>query len=150
MNKKSKPDRAFFLHKQLIQVVDNTKRNFFVMGAILKEIHDNEYYLTMGYDTFTAYLADPDIGVKRSSAYHSMRLVDMFTIEETSGVNYSKLIKIAPLVTDKNKDELVVLAKTLSTSDLNKELKKYKGEKEEESVRHITCPHCGKEFELHE
>lgn len=148
MNQLSKPDRAHFLHEKLKEVVDTAKHNFFIMGAILQEIHDNKYYETMGYDTFPSYLADPEIGIKASTAYHAINIVKHFTIEETSGVNYSKLIRIVSKVTDKNKDELVLMARTLSTSDLVRELKKMEGNEEEELTRKVTCPHCQKEFNL--
>lgn len=116
------PERAFQLHKQLKTIVENTKRNFFVMGAILNEIKDNDYWEVMGYNSFRAYIADPEIGIKQSSAYHAMKLVNTFTLEETEGIEYSKLIALVPHLTNDNRDELLTMAKTLSRSDLQQEL----------------------------
>jgi hypothetical protein len=122
MSKLSKPERAFQLHKQLKTVVENAKRNFFVMGAILNEIKDEEHWVTMGHETFRSYIADPEIGIKQSSAYHAMKLVNTFTLEETEGIEYSKLITLVPHITKANRDELLEKARTLSRSDLQLEL----------------------------
>jgi hypothetical protein len=92
------------------------------MGAILNEIKDNEYWRLMGYQTFRSYIADPEIGIKQSSAYHAMKLVSTFSLEETEGVEYSKLITIVPHITDDNRDDLLEKARSLSRSDLQKEL----------------------------
>lgn len=134
----NKPERAFQLHRQLKTVVENAKRNFFVMGAILTEIKDNEYWKTMGYETFRSYIADPEIGIKQSSAYHAMKLVNTFTLEETQGVDYSKLITIVPYLEDSNRDKLLEMARTLSRSDLQKELNLLGDGKERERIDEWT------------
>lgn len=139
--------KAYMLHERLLGVVEDTKRNFFLVGALLAEIHDNEYWELMGYESFRSYIADPEIAIKYSTAYHAMNVVRKFELEETIGINYSKLIMIAPHLQDDNKVELLEKARSLSQSDLRIEIRTLKGEENPEA-RMVTCPHCNKEFEI--
>ena len=140
-------NKAFLLHERLLKVVEDSKQNFFIIGALLAEIHDNEYYKVMGYETFRSYLGDPDISLKYSTAYHAMKVVKKFDLDETVGINYSKLIMIAPHVNEETKEELLEKAQALSQSDLRREIRLLKGE-EDPDARLITCPYCRKQFEI--
>ena len=140
-------NKAFALDQRLKAVVEDSKQNFFIIGALLVEIHDNDYYQLMGYETFRSYLGDPEISLKYSTAYHAMKVVKKFELDETVGINYSKLIMIAPHINKENKADLLEKAQSLSQSDLRREIRVMKGE-EDPDARMIICPKCGEQFEI--
>lgn len=120
---KKEQDRAFQLRQELLKLRASATENFFRIGIILKEVRDKELW-RMGADTFEEFFADPEIGLKRSTAYHAIKLVETFPKwERLVEVPVSKLIMIAPHVTEDNKEELLKEAEALSRSDLGYKLR---------------------------
>ena len=115
-------DKAHELREELKEIKLATTEHFFRTGEILKEVRDEGLWRA-GWHSFEAWWADPELSMRSSSVYHSIKLVETFPKwKELLKIPVSKLIAIAPHVTEKNKSDLLVAAKALSRSDLRHEL----------------------------
>lgn len=112
------------LHQRLLTITADTKGKFFELGSIMKEIRDEELWMTGGYESFEAYFSDPELAFSRSSVYHAISLVENFPDwkERLPDPAIRKLIKIVPHLNDDTREELLKLASGLSSSDLDQEL----------------------------
>lgn len=119
----TKPEKAFKLHEELKGLTVSATHHFFRMGEIMKQFRDRELWLDLGYDTFASYYSDPELDFKKSSVYHSIKLVERFPKwKELVDIPVSKLIAISPHLTEENQEDLISLARTLSRGDLQHEL----------------------------
>lgn len=119
---KSEAKRAHDLREELKKIGVVTREHFFRTGEILREIRDEELWMT-GYESFEAYYSDPELGFKTSTVYHAIKLVDKFpNWKKVLDIPISKLIMVAPHVTKENKSALVVASRALSRGDLRHEL----------------------------
>ena len=114
--------RLFTLRQELKGLSQSATEHFCKLGEIMKEIHDNELWKGQ-YESFEAFYSDPEFSFKKSSVYHSMKMVTVFPKwQELVDVPVSKLILIAPHLTEENRTKLVSQARSLSFSDLYVEL----------------------------
>ena len=110
--------RLHELRTELLGLVETATEHFFRMGVIMKEVRDKELWRG-GYQSFGAFYSDPEFSFKKSSVYHAIRLVEVFPEwKPLVDVPVSKLMLIAPHMTEKNRDDLVDHARSLSASDL--------------------------------
>jgi hypothetical protein len=117
-----KAKRGHELREELLSIKLVATEHFFRTGEILKEVRDDELW-NAGWDTFESYYADPDLGMKTSTVYHAIKLVETFPEwRKLVEIPISKLVMIAPHITKKNESELIVAAKSLSRGDLRHEL----------------------------
>jgi len=122
------------LHNQLIQYKKTMGFVLFGIAEILKKIRDNEYYKYLGYDTFTDYVQNPDVGFNPRTAYYYIEIYETFILEKgytpESLIDYSydKLRKLLPIVrNEENKTEEVMdKALALKWSDFEKDYKEVK------------------------
>lgn len=118
-------------HKNHEEII-NLKRQFgswwLELGKKLRENRDKKYYKILGYKTFEAYLATPEIDIDRKWAFAFIRVYDRFVVDLKVApaplieAGYSKLDKIRKQVNEENIDEWLEKAKVLSRSDLDAEL----------------------------
>ena len=119
---KLQQNRAHELRQEIIQLRISATEQFFRLGEILKEIRDEEYW-KMGWESFDAYFSDPELGLKSSTVYHAIKMIETFpNREKLLGIPVSRLVMIAPHVTSDNREKLIEAAKGLSRSDLRHEL----------------------------
>jgi len=114
---------------------ESRKRNF-VMGSILKRIKDEKLYRFLDCDTFEEFLALPDLGIRRSTAFLYMKIYDFFiekhpwNLEQLYRVDISKLQMILPIV-EEFPNEIpywIDYCETLSKTDLKKIIAEKRGE----------------------
>jgi hypothetical protein len=104
---KKHADRFNRLRQRLTELSQSATKYFFEMGAIMKEIRDEELW-KMGHESFTAFYSDPEFDFKKSSVYHAIKLVELFPeYSKFVDIPVSKLIMIAAHVTPENKNQLV-------------------------------------------
>ncbi|MCK4824234.1 hypothetical protein KA005_51255, partial [bacterium] len=120
--------------------------HFFRTGEILKEVRDDELWKA-GWHSFESYFADPDLGMKTSTVYHGIKLVETFAHwKKLVRIPVSKLVMIAPHVDKENMQELIGKARELSRSDLRHELLDH-GLEPESSMKPppkvYSCRECG-------
>lgn len=108
--------------EQIHQAVYNVRANFLLLGKLLKENRDNALW-KLEYDSFEGLLGDPSIGLKRSTAYGLIQIVELYLeklgvpAERILGIGNAKLLAIAPVV-ESDKEGWLAQAEQLSKSDL--------------------------------
>ena len=128
---------AHSLHERLVALSNQATKSAYEMGLILKKIRDDGMWEILGHQSFTAYFSSPELGLKKSSVYRAIRLVEVFPqLEAVQQIPISKLSAITPYVTQENKDELVELAQSQSLGDLLHQL----SEKKRQEVEPKSLP----------
>lgn len=107
---------------------------FIELGWALKVARDEKHFKVLGYDTFEAFLGDPDISFSRAWVFGLIRVYEVYIErlkrpeDELVTISPSKLLEVAretssgqPLV-ETNVDEWMGMAKALSSSDLKEEV----------------------------
>lgn len=140
--------RLYDLRQQLKDLAVSATEHFCRLGEIMKEIRDSELWKGE-YDSFESFFSDPEFSFKKSSVYHSIRLVEVFPKwSELMDVPVSKLIMIVPYLEKNDQKELVSQARTLSTSDLYEELNELKATEKDipyhPMPKTYPCNVCGK------
>lgn len=138
-------DRAWNLHNRVLRCVSAMNEMFLELGRALRTIHDERLYVALGYSTFEAYIASPEIALSRTLVYRllrTVRIVDAGIIEPTTAqeIGVSKLDAIAPYIeraqSREEVQELVSDAKSLSFRDLNERLReRFGGDDAMEALR---------------
>lgn len=104
------------------------------MGQELYYFSEGGQYLDLGYISFSAYLADPDVDIRRSTAFALKRVYKTLVLDLKvcpDGLpGWTKLELICPHITEENKTELISSAETLSRSDLKKLMREAFGNSE--------------------
>jgi DNA modification methylase len=103
--------------------------SFIELASLLRENRDRKYYEVLGYASFEAYIASPELSFRRRSVYDFIAIYEKFVIEcgvqpaALIGHEWTKLAEILPYVTNENYEELLSEVETLSRSDLRLKLK---------------------------
>ena len=128
MNNLTQKDYVFQVDVEVKQLKKDINGGFLELAKRLKEIRDNKYYIQLDYDTFEAYIAQPELGFDRTSVYRFISIYEKFVIElkvpheGLLSLDYNKLDMLIPHITEENKEELLNKAQTLSRSDLREEM----------------------------
>src|SRR4030066_1851451 len=123
---------AYEVNSEVIACRMNIEANFLRLARLLKQVRDEKLYRALDHLTFESYLGDPEIGIKRSSAYKLIteyeRYVLRLGVPETRliGIGSKKLSIIGPVV-ERDKDEWLDRAEALSSSDLIAEVRNAQG-----------------------
>ena len=142
-HEKQLADRAFANHILLSKLCHDSEIYEYEKGRILYEVFQEKQYQALGYETLNSYIAQPEINLSRSSAYLYKQIWAKFVIElgivpqELMGVGVTKLRKLIKYVDDDNWPLLLQLARTLSKSDLEKELAEMFGEEPKEKSNRL-------------
>ena len=119
--------RAHDLRVELIQELHGVEKHFLSIAAILTEVHDKSLW-KFGWDGFDEWLADPDIPIKRRTAYRLMRAFRMFVQklqvpeDRLLEIGTTKLDIIADVV-EGDPEGWLTKGKALSKSDLKTEVR---------------------------
>lgn len=112
---------------KLIQYDRITNATALVLGKLLKENVDNDYWKQLSYESFSDFVAQAGFSFTRRTAYNYIDLWDMFEkwkidYEKFVEIPYSKLLKIKSVITQENLEEWLCRARELSRTDLEAEL----------------------------
>lgn len=131
MNDLAKGTRLHELQQDLRSLSVSATEHFCKLGMIMKEIRDNNLW-DGSYESFEDFFSDPEFSFKKSSVYHSIRLVEVFPQwKELRDIPVSKLIMVVPHLEAGDKETLISQARSLSTGDLYQELSELKTGEEE-------------------
>jgi len=133
---------------------------FVEIGRLLKIIRDEELYKYMGdggYDSFTMFVNNSDIGLKQATAYAYIRIYEVYVMkmgykpEQIADVPWYKLHLLAARVHPKDKEEAkewLEKARTLGNGDFIEEMKGHtanEGKSDNLPYPHMyRCKTCGK------
>ena len=76
-----KPELALIAHKRhqrILSVAQSMNQGAVILGKELYEMQTNEEYKALGYETFEAYLAMPELSFRRRTAYHLITIYKVF------------------------------------------------------------------------
>ena len=103
-----------------------------IVGALLKDCRDKELWKVLGYESFAAFLGDPEITMKRSTAYNLILIYEVYQekmglpVERLKKIGTRKLQIILPMV-QTDPDHWLSEAESLSKSDLINTVKEAQG-----------------------
>ena len=136
-------------HKKICSLKEALQKNFIELGAYLKIVHDENLYLLLDYPTWQEYLDVPEVDLSRSQAFKLMAVFSKwcerwgYSSDRIKKTSIEKLYIASSQATDSNHEEWLLKAEMLSRADLKAETP---GSKYRPTL--ITCPYCGKSFEL--
>lgn len=145
-------DLAFNLVEELKLRLKEQGAIFLRVGKILKTIRDEKIYETLGADSFTEFLSDPDIGLKQATAYLYIRVYEFYVEkmelpeDEVAQIPSYKLFRLLPLLKDKTKKEALKAlddVKSLGIKDTEITIKENKLEAYKHPVVY-ACEKCHK------
>ena len=102
------------------QLKQHAEEMMLVIGQELYEFQRQKQYEPLGYDTFEAFLADPDIDIARRTAYRMIRVYKTYILElgcateALTAAGVSKLDMIAPHVNEDDNIYMLNMASPLS------------------------------------
>lgn len=162
-------EEAFEIHQQLLKLKEELGIRFLMMGKLLKEIRDNNYFQVLGYDNFTSYVVNSELGFKRSTAYGYICLYEWFVeklgydVQRIGHLSLNEMTRVMTvlkselegdeeLISNKvlreRSDELLTEVKDLRPVDF---VKKYKDNERQEGhedylapPEYFRCSKCGK------
>lgn len=161
-------ETAFGLHQKILELKEQMGVRFLTMGKLLKELKDKEYFKVLGYDTFTSYVINSEIGFKRSTAFGYIELYNWFverlgfSVQRIGHLSLNEMNRVLSVLKKEFNEsekypfrqlkerstELVSEVKDLRPVDFNK---KYKDEKKQEGFEdhlappeYFRCSKCGK------
>jgi len=129
---KSDSDIAFELFQNILDAKHEAGKQFLKIGEALVIIQEKEWYKYFDADSFEAFLAIPELGFARSTARLFMHVYELYIrrlglpVEQIASIEISKLQKIAPVV-ERDPEEWLSMASTLSRSDLENAIRKERG-----------------------
>lgn len=152
---------AHSLHKRLLDLKRQLGYIMFEVAEILKNIKDNKLYEPLGYESFSEYVRNPEIGMNSRTAYYYIQIYEVFIErlgyrpEQLEEYSYDRLRKLAPIITErlegKKEEEVTQImddAAALRWYDFEKMYKdKEKNEGHEEYLEapeYYRCSDCGK------
>lgn len=161
-------ETAFGLHQKILELKEQMGVRFLTMGKLLKELKDKEYFKVLGYDTFTSYVINSEIGFKRSTAFGYIELYNWFverlgfSVQRIGHLSLNEMNRVLSVLKkefEKSKkypfeqlksrsQELVSEVKDLRPVDFKK---KYKDEEKQQGhddylapPEYVRCDKCGK------
>lgn len=121
--------------EKVVILVRDISRRWIIVGQLLWENRDNEYWKALGHESFNSFLAMPELGLSQSTLYRFIHLYELYCLrlgflpEDLNDVSYERLYLIKNKIQSKDKDDWLVKAKTLSQNDLLAEIKEVEANK---------------------
>ncbi len=122
-------DDAWERHRRIVSLRNQSEATFLQLGEELYWFEDKKQFREMDYETFEAYLADPEVDISRSLAFQLKAIYRHFLLQikvQTSGLleaGHSKLQMLIPYTDAGNAQEWIEKAASLSCSDLALEMR---------------------------
>lgn len=128
-------DEAHTIRQTITVLREEETKNRLTIGRALTRVEDGELYRSLDYDSFEAFLGDPEVDLGRSTAYRYMKVYRRFILRadvdpnEVVAMGIRKASMIARYVKDPREDlqEWIEKAKALSRSDLQAEIDEAEG-----------------------
>jgi hypothetical protein len=141
----SPADVAYDLEQQVVAACAVVRRSWAQLAGRLHEFFSIEGWKPLGYDSFAAWLGQPEIGLRRDQAYRLVEawreLVVARGIEpgELERLDVTKVETVLPALRrgDVEADEALADIEVLSRSDLR--IKYQEGD----DATYVTCESCG-------
>lgn len=121
---------AYELFEVLRKIIKTRNSSALAIGELLYYLKEKDRYKKVAEGaSWSAFLADPEINLHKTSAWRYMRIfskyirdLEMFA-DDLEGLDLIMLDQLVPYVTKKNVDEWLSRIATLSRSDITKLIK---------------------------
>ena len=119
--------RRELVREQVLKVKTEIEKGSVELAKYVHEIYSNAYYIDWGYATFEKYCHE-ELGIKYRKARYLVMIVNTvrdlkLDWDKVTGVGWSKIRVIAPVMTTENKDEWMDAAGDRSVRDLVEDVK---------------------------
>lgn len=142
---------AHALHQEVVSACADVRRSWVVLAGRLHVFHTEQAWKTLGYDSFTEWLGEPEIALKRAQAYLLVEAWQQLVIDRDiqpdrlAAADVSKVAVVLPALKRGEIDADGALAdcEALSRSDL---IERYRGRLDDHldaSRERTICPSCG-------
>jgi hypothetical protein len=149
-------DIAHQIHSELVEAIINSKRSFVAMGQLLHELRENDNWRNAvgdGPETWSAYLAQPEIGLSKGEADRLIQIYENFVLwlgmspDELEGIPIKNLHYLLPIAKESEDGDyvraLVEDAKVLSQRDFRERIHDVKsGENGIRTYEYIIMRKC--------
>lgn len=122
-------NKAAFENDQTIKSLKlDLNARWLKMAELLYENRKRRFYSILGYDTFESYIAQEELGFQRSSVYKILGIYKDLVVGrgvqqlDIADIDADKLDMIRSHLPTGNLEELLTKARSLSRSDLRKDL----------------------------
>lgn len=131
----------------------NTNVVALLIGKLLQENIENNYWKKLGYSSFENFVGEEQFSFTKRTAYNYIELWRLFVkwnieYDRFVKIPYSKILTVSSVLSADNVEDWIAKAETLSRSDLEivvKEVKTNKDKKENRKVPKVyLCAKCGK------
>lgn len=141
-------DRLHALKEELKTLKKQAFYAYFRLGEIMKEVRDDELWRE-SYESFEAFCADDELGFSFSHVKNAIVTFERYPKpKELDDIPYSKLVAIGPYLDEGDREELIKMARSLSRSDLQHQLKLMRLSQSEAREVYLPkiypCAVCGK------
>lgn len=115
---------AWERHQRIISNRLQIQKSFLEMGEDLYWIEEKKLYKKLDYETFNAYIASPEVDLRRNTVFQLKRVYRVWLLEQKVrpvvllDAGYSKADMVAPYVENEKPEFLLSQASSLSRSDL--------------------------------
>ena len=144
--------------------------SFLHIGKILKKIKEEKLYKYLGkdspeFETFENFIKTPEVGIELRKAYYLIQIFNIFCLkfkfkpEDLTGLYWTTLRILLPLVNKDNIEGLLEKARTLTRGHLETEIKQLKAgmdmkdvmecrHKEVDKITFYICCSCKERFKI--
>ena len=143
-------DTAHENYTKICSLRHSINNGFWVLVEELKKCRESKLWAVLGYDTFASYLAQPEIDFHEHTVDNWIttynRIKEYHLLPQCGSIEMavSRLAIVAPHLTKENATDLLYKAKTLSRSDLIKEV----SGKDQPLKDYHLCPLCGNKHQV--
>ena len=145
---------AFEVHQDILNLKKQMGMAFVELGRLLKKIREEGYYQVLGYDTFTSYVINSELGFSRRTAYYYIEIYEWYVeklayeAQYLAEVGQDKLLRVLPMIKEAypkltfpqmriRADQLMLEVEELRPVDFEK---KYKDEQRQEGHGEYLAP----------
>ena len=150
---------AFQTHQDILTLKKEMGMAFVKLGMLLKQVRDQNYFEVLGYDNFTSYVINSELGFSRRTAYNYIEIYEWYVekfkydMEYLAEVGQDKLMRLLIIIKKESpgKEKLESLmgeVRELRPVDF---AKKYKDDKKQVGhedylapPEYLRCKKCGK------
>ena len=127
---------AWRVEREVIDIKEVSTANILGLGQRFKRIRDDKLYVLLGEDSFTDWLAKPELGYSRTTAYNYIDIFEEFGGIDAARLNlvgHKRLAALLPIVKNLSAEEKSTwldMAEHLSWKDYINDIRKAQGKPE--------------------
>jgi len=95
---------AFEVHQSILNLKKQMGMAFVELGRLLKKVRDEGYFQVLGYESFSAYVINSELGFKRRTAYYYIEIYEWYVeklayeAQYLAEIGQDKLLRALPMI----------------------------------------------------